>query len=127
MIDFPAPWPYLCDKDDIADNTVYLHLDSEGRVLYVGCSRNVAQRSKKHASRSRWWPEVVEVREVGTWTRRLALGVEKGLIVQYDPPGNYVHTPPWRLDMFDRKRGVERVNSRAVTRPLSTAASSEMR
>lgn len=85
-------------------HTVYMHLTVDGRVLYVGCTANLEQRTATHRANAPWWPEVAEVREIGTWTRKLALAVEWGLIDRFSPPHNFVGTSAWRRDMFDRHR-----------------------
>lgn len=88
------------------DATVYMHLDEIGRVLYVGMAANLAARTRQHASSAEWWPLVAAVMTVGTWPRYIAAGVEKGLIVHYDPPGNFVNQNTWVRDMLAARREV---------------------
>lgn len=90
--------------DKYGPHTVYVHLTADGRVLYVGCTKDMEKRQATHLREAPWWPEVAEVREIGTWSRLVALGVEWGLIDRLSPPNNFVGTPAWRRDMIDRHR-----------------------
>ena len=37
---------------------VYRQFDGEGRLLYVGATRQPEQREREHSTRSVWWPLV---------------------------------------------------------------------
>jgi len=107
-------------EPDMTMHEVYVHLAADETVLYVGCSKRLDDRTAEHRRHSAWWPFVARVMVVGAWPRHIALGVEKGLIAHYDPPGNYVGTPAWRRDMGERYRDRERPNRRALAKPLAT-------
>lgn len=111
---------YGLGEADMTPHDVYIHVAESGTVLYAGCTKDLEKRTATHQRVSKWWPYVVDVVVIGTWPRDIALAVEKGLIVHYDPPGNYVGTPAWRANLRERHRGGEQPNARAETKPLAT-------
>lgn len=70
-------------------HTVYLHRDALGRVLYVGCSMNLRQRTREHRSRSSWFGDVSSV-DIDSVQPDIEAGRarEAALIRRYEPPNN---------------------------------------
>lgn len=68
---------------------VYRALDSEGEVLYVGCTRNLAQRLGEHGRTAPWADQVAKVRATVHPDRTTALAVEREEIARLSPVWNY--------------------------------------
>jgi excinuclease UvrABC nuclease subunit len=66
---------------------VYELRDSEGRLVYVGCTSSLPRRLAQH-ERQRWWAEVVEVRSTRYRTKFAAMDVELSLIHEHQPRQN---------------------------------------
>ena len=77
-------------------STVYVHLDADGQVLYVGKTYHPEQRTNEHRSMSRWWPQVDCVEFAGIGPDHLMRDLERRLIEEFDPPHNVAHTRAWR-------------------------------
>jgi hypothetical protein len=92
----PLDWDWPRTRGVGLEHTVYAHLDAAGRPLYVGCTADLNRRTTQHRSKAPWWPQVAEVRVIGTWpTKQLALAVEQGVIARFHPPHNIKGTPRW--------------------------------
>lgn len=79
-------------------HTVYMHVSAAGRVLYVGCTKDLKVRTSHHKSGaeawSPWWPYVATVEVDSLWPDRAkAEQRERQLIVALCPPGNRQHNP----------------------------------
>jgi predicted GIY-YIG superfamily endonuclease len=71
---------------------VYLHLATDGAVLYVGCTTRPRRRQATHKARSPWFADVAHVEYEDPRDREAALTREAELIKQLDPINNLVHT-----------------------------------
>lgn len=78
-------------KRDVADkpHTVYVHLDADGYVIYVGCTVNLRKRTADHRRYSFWGHRIasVEVESVQP-NRGRGLVREYRLIRYYQPAYN---------------------------------------
>lgn len=77
-----------------APHTVYLHRDRQGRVIYVGCTQNLEQRTKAHRDRALWRAQIafVEVDSVQPDYHR-GRAREAALIRKYEPRNNRLSNP----------------------------------
>lgn len=74
--------------------TVYKHIGADDRLLYVGCTGNLAQRTATHRYRAAWWSQVVKVEPVAEFAVRAdALGYELALIIELSPEHNILYKP----------------------------------
>jgi excinuclease UvrABC nuclease subunit len=73
---------------------VYLHRGTDGQVLYVGMSRFLKYRQAAHR-RSVWWPLISYVEVEAALPIMEAHHRERELILQLDPPFNWMWTPAW--------------------------------
>lgn len=73
---------------------LYRFLDSDGRLLYVGITRNLQRRRARHAADKAWWPDVATT--VVEWhaSRYAALKAERVAIQTELPIHNVVHSKP---------------------------------
>lgn len=106
MADFvmPLDWDWGSTKTAGRQHTVYAHLNARGIALYVGCTADLDGRTAAHRSQAEWWPQVVEVRIIGTWSKEIALAVERGVIERFQPPYNGTFTKKWEA-WVDSRRG----------------------
>lgn len=74
---------------------VYRHLDSEGRVLYVGCTTNIERRTSQHRY-SPWHPFIARVAKRKVIGRIAALESERTVIRREQPPYNMQKKGPKR-------------------------------
>lgn len=75
-------------KTDQRPHDVYVHLSAEGRVLYVGISLTLAERSSYHRANSLWWKQVAVIRVEHLPNRQAALDREAQLIAELLPSHN---------------------------------------
>lgn len=71
--------------------TVYRHVAADGQVLYVGCSRNLADRTRGH-KKSPWFMEIRTIVWERHETMLQAHKAEVAEIRRLDPPHNVAHT-----------------------------------
>lgn len=67
---------------------VYECYDATGRLMYVGCSKNVPARLKSHSQTQWWWPTFAKARAWVYPTQEIALAEEKRRIVELHPRWN---------------------------------------
>lgn len=73
---------------DSRPHFVYWIIDAEGRVLYIGCTRDLHQRLTAHRRRQAWFPRAARI-EVQTYeTRAPAIVAETEAIYRERPPFN---------------------------------------
>ncbi|MEV4672809.1 GIY-YIG nuclease family protein [Actinomadura sp. NPDC049382] len=72
---------------------LYRLFDVAGDLLYVGVTRNPAQRWKYHARERRWWHEVAKHELTPFAERAQAEAAEKQAIKAEAPRYNTCHTP----------------------------------
>ena len=76
----------------MTEHLVYLHRSPAGRVLYVGCTKDLARRTAQHRYGSRWWPFAASVEVDSAWpSPDEAARRERELIAEHEPPGNVFH------------------------------------
>lgn len=67
---------------------VYLFTDADGAAVYVGSTVDIERRAREHATNAPWWAGVDDMVRLGPFDRRAALGIERELIAELDPPAN---------------------------------------
>lgn len=82
-------------RDAFGRTWLYLHIDCDGSVLYVGKTYKPEKREREHRSRSPWWPAVDRVVVCGPYLDNHARRLERHVIELLDPPHNLVHTTRW--------------------------------
>lgn len=70
---------------------VYLLSDAEGRVIYVGSTRDIRRRYREHVRRSPWFSAVSTIRAYPYRTLDAALRDEVRLIELVEPQHNHQH------------------------------------
>lgn len=60
--------------------TVYRYYDSDGRLLYIGVTKNLIGRQEDHNQTRPWWPEVASASFIHFDTRQEALDHETAMI-----------------------------------------------
>lgn len=75
-------------KRDQRPHDVYVHLDANGVVLYVGISLTLAERTGYHRANSGWWQQVATIRIEHLPNRAAALTREAELIAELKPLHN---------------------------------------
>jgi predicted GIY-YIG superfamily endonuclease len=75
-------------KRDQRPHDVYIHLDADDAVLYVGISLTLANRTSSHRANSGWWQLVSTIRIEHLPNREAALARESELIAELRPPNN---------------------------------------
>jgi excinuclease UvrABC nuclease subunit len=71
---------------------VYFLRDASGEVIYIGVTRQLANRRVAHEARSPWWSEVTSWRILGPFEHLAAYRVERDLIRETQPRHNLRHT-----------------------------------
>lgn len=61
----------------VRDHFVYTAYDCAGRVLYVGCTKDLAGRKKAHRSGSDWFPHAARFHIRGPFDRRTGREIER--------------------------------------------------
>lgn len=74
-------------------HSVYIAHGSDGAVLYVGCTSNVAGRAKNHRNKSRWWPLATRFTVRGPYFRSTAYRIERETIARLRPSHNVRGVP----------------------------------
>jgi predicted GIY-YIG superfamily endonuclease len=103
VVDVPDDADSICDACIFADWTppivVYRFYDSEGVLLYVGCTRNLILRTRVHSSQSHWYRRIASHTATVASTWREALDMERDAIRAERPLYNVVHNPTRRRDL----------------------------
>lgn len=75
-----SPTPHRLTIDP---HVVYRHFDTAGRLIYVGCTNSIKQRTDQHRKSSWWFPQVARTRvllfpnrDYALWKEREAIGAE---------------------------------------------------
>lgn len=76
---------------------VYMAVDADGRVLYVGQTTRFEARMAQHRSRSGWWPEHAQI------TRNRCESVAEALTMEYELIEK--HRPEWNELYEDDRHG----------------------
>lgn len=71
--------------------TLYRFFDADGALLYVGITKNGAQRWHEHSKSKEWWGRVASTTVEHYDTRAAALDAERAAIVAERPLFNVVH------------------------------------
>lgn len=108
----------------IGQYVVYILRDGNGDVLYVGRSRNVAQRLRSHRSKP-WWTRVRDLEVIICGSLDEVRRVEKETIGRYRPDGNssdFRDLPPsvqvlpqWTVAILREMRDAAETGPRAET------------
>lgn len=69
---------------------VYRIYDVDGRLLYVGSTRDIRERIRSHLSTKRWWWEVADIRVDVYPNRSLGEDAEQRAIAEENPRENVV-------------------------------------
>lgn len=67
---------------------LYRCFDADDRLLYIGATYNLERRTKAHAHRSPWWPQVARVTSESFEFRWQAMTAERAAIVNEKPLHN---------------------------------------
>lgn len=67
---------------------VYRHISEDGKLLYVGVTNNLKNRTEQHKFGSEWFDEVADITSKQYDTRREALDVEAATILLENPAYN---------------------------------------
>lgn len=67
---------------------LYRLYDAAGQLLYIGITNNPANRWRRHAQASLWWPKVASKDVEWHPDRQCALDAERRLIEAHHPPHN---------------------------------------
>lgn len=70
---------------DVRDHYVYTAYNSEGRVLYVGCTKDLEARQKAHRYGSDWYPLAVRFHIRGPFTFAAGRKVESERLIVERP------------------------------------------
>lgn len=81
-------------------HVVYRCYDAEERLLYVGCTHDIAMRLRYHRRDTAWFGEVESVTSESHPNRVAALEAERQAIVTEKPSRNvaYAHWSPWQVE-----------------------------
>lgn len=99
---------------NIRDHFVYTAFDSKGRVLYVGCTKNLTERKKAHRSDSDWFYRAARFHIRGPFTYEAGRQVERDRLA-IDRPLYGFHPARRTLAAIH-----ERVARREMTRLIAT-------
>lgn len=72
----------------LREHYVYRCFDSEGRLLYIGCSRRVETRMKEHRASAKWAKQVARMKLAGPYTYKVARDLEREATRDEDPIHN---------------------------------------
>lgn len=70
---------------------VYRAFDEDGRLLYIGCTKNLKERAAGHRADLRWFQDATRFHVAGPYPRERALDIEKTAIKAERPLHNYMH------------------------------------
>lgn len=87
---------------------LYRHFNTEGRLLYVGISRDASKRLAQHRAHAPWFDEIATVDVTAFETREKAAEAERRAI-QKERPVHNVFGSPWSANASRPKRGVSLV------------------
>lgn len=95
---------HSADSSGIADYVVYRLLGEDFRLLYIGCTGNLATRLGQHRTKRPWWSEVVcySLERHGA-DRAGALVAERAAILSEQPPYNSVRESRSAAERFWEK------------------------
>jgi len=115
--------------------TVYRLYDADSNLLYVGCTKYLANRLKAHSKDKEWWPDVVRVDETPVGGLNEAADLEERFYLEGAPryngqrhlryPSQHAHSPR-RLNVgrhFGDKLKYERFAQTLTQRQLAKMAS----
>ena len=74
----------------MSDFTVYVALDSDNKVLYVGSTTDMAKRMVWHVDNSPWIIDASGLIQVPCDSKAAMLAEERRLIAKHDPPWNWL-------------------------------------
>jgi predicted GIY-YIG superfamily endonuclease len=115
-----------------APHEVYGFYDAADRLIYVGCTVNLAQRSDQHRTQSWWWWQVRRTDVLAhAETRAEGRALERAAIIELRPRWNQSPKPPqkeWGADDY-MDRILAQIGARTVccTRGLSALTAKEER
>ncbi len=75
----------------MTETALYRHFDAEGRLLYVGVSKNAAARFSQHADKP-WFDEIANMTVERFPTRAEAEAAERAAIRAESPIHNIIHS-----------------------------------
>ena len=89
------------DSDQPHD--VYWLYDAEGRVLYIGCTRQLTRRLTEHSKHQEWWPRIARIEVEGYADKPAAIKAERHAIYTERPIFNKQVVVPNRLPPIIRR------------------------
>ena len=88
---------------DNRSHFVYRMFDSAGRLLYIGCTKDIVRRVRSHRSDNRhFFHRIYRISQQGPYPRGRALEIERRLIEELRPDFN--STADRRRRMAEKKR-----------------------
>jgi hypothetical protein len=89
----------------LANHVLYRLYRSDGRLLYVGMTKNLTTRIEKHARDQPWWAEVADCRVEFYSDRETLLAAETTAITTELPAYNYNYADPTIRMMLEEQYG----------------------
>ena len=100
----------------IRDHFVYTAYDAAGRVLYVGCTKDLRSRQAAHRTQSDWYPHAARFHLRGPFTREVGREVERERLAIERPL--YAFHPARRTLLAVKRRIAGREQARMLANGL---------
>jgi ATP-dependent protease La (Lon)-like substrate-binding protein/GIY-YIG catalytic domain-containing protein len=78
-------------SEGVSKGFVYRHFDAEGRLMYIGSTKSIPNRTGDHQKGAPWWHDVARITVERYPTREEAYAVEKIAIKSEKPKYNKIH------------------------------------
>lgn len=106
----------------MADHCVYRHFDGDGRLLYVGMSRNALVRTAGHANAADWYGRIATI-TIERFESRMAASEAEVIAIMVEYPE---FSNPTKSGASPRKDGEMRGRKNSMTPDRVTAAEQMM-
>jgi energy-coupling factor transporter ATP-binding protein EcfA2 len=99
----------------VGQHALYRWFDTDGKLLYVGITNDMARRTTEHQDKP-WWPEVASSQVEWFPSRKAVLAAEKAAIEAEHPLHNTIHNGRNPRRVLQRKRDVRGAGTLAERR-----------
>lgn len=93
---------------------LYRLYDTNGKLLYIGITRNLNTRWYTHAREKDWWPKVVRKEVEWFETREEADRAERAEVLRWRPKFNRTYNPGRARELYNEANAKKRLGQPVV-------------